>query len=85
MAEVSINGTKRTDFGKGASRRDRRAGFVPAVMYGHGSEPQHVALPARELGVALKQANVLLDINFDGKVELTLPKSISRKIGRAHV
>jgi large subunit ribosomal protein L25 len=78
MAEVSINGTKRTDFGKGASRRDRRAGLVPAVMYGHGSEPQHVALPARELGVALKQANVLLDINFDGKVELTLPKSISR-------
>lgn len=78
MAEVSINGTKRTDFGKGASRRDRRAGLVPAVMYGHGSEPQHVALPARELGVALKQANVLLDINFDGKVELTLPKSIAR-------
>ena len=78
MAEVSINGTKRTDFGKGASRRDRRAGLVPAVMYGHGSEPQHVSLPARELGVALKQSNVLLDINFDGKVELTLPKSISR-------
>ncbi len=78
MAEVSINGSKRTDFGKGASRRDRRAGLVPAVIYGHGAAPQHVALPARELTTALKQANVLLDINFDGKVELTLPKSITR-------
>lgn len=78
MAEVSINGSKRTDFGKGASRRDRRAGLVPAVIYGHGAAPQHVSLPARELGTALKQANVLLDINFDGKVELTLPKSITR-------
>jgi large subunit ribosomal protein L25 len=78
MAEISINGTKRTNFGKGASRRDRKAGLVPAVIYGHGAEPQHVSLPAREMGVALKTSNVLLDINFDGKVELTLPKSVTK-------
>lgn len=76
MAEVSINGAKRTEFGKGASRRDRRAGLVPAVIYGHGSEPRHIALPARELSLALKQPNVLLDITIDGKTELTLPKSV---------
>ncbi|MFM6841356.1 MAG: 50S ribosomal protein L25/general stress protein Ctc [Candidatus Planktophila sp.] len=76
MAEVSINGTSRTEFGKGASRRARRDGQVPAVIYGHGAEPVHITLPARELGNALKESNVLLNITFDGKTELTLPKSV---------
>jgi large subunit ribosomal protein L25 len=78
MAEISINGTSRTEFGKGAARRARRDGLVPAVIYGHGEKPAHIALPARELGVALKTTNVLLDIVVDGKTELTLPKSIVR-------
>ena len=78
MAEISINGVRRTEFGKGASRRARRDGLVPAVIYGHGEKPQHITLPARELGVALKQSNVLLDIMSDGKAELTLPKAIVR-------
>ena len=76
MAEVSINGTSRTEFGKGASRRARRDGQVPAVIYGHGAAPVHITLPARELGNALKESNVLLNITFDGKTELTLPKSV---------
>ena len=76
MAEVSINGTSRTEFGKGASRRARRDGQVPAVIYGHGAQPVHITLPARELGNALKESNVLLNITFDGKTELTLPKSV---------
>jgi len=78
MAEITINGTSRTEFGKGAARRARRDGLVPAVIYGHGEKPAHIALPARELGVALKTTNVLLDIVVDGKTELTLPKSIVR-------
>ena len=78
MAEISISGVLRTEFGKGASRRARRDGLVPAVIYGHGEKPQHITLPARELGVALKQSNVLLDITIDGKTELTLPKAIVR-------
>ena len=78
MAEVSIKGTTRTEFGKGASRRARVAGPVPAVIYGHGEKPVHITLPARELGVALKESNVLLNIDIDGKAELTLPKSIVR-------
>jgi large subunit ribosomal protein L25 len=52
--------------------------LVPAVIYGHGEKPKHITLPARELGVALKQSNVLLEINIDGKDELTLPKAIVR-------
>ena len=78
MAEVSIKGTTRTEFGKGASRRARVAGLVPAVIYGHGENPIHITLPARELGVALKESNVLLNIDIDGKAELTLPKSVVR-------
>ena len=78
MAEIQINGTTRTKFGKGASRRDRKAGLVPAVIYGHNAEPQHVALPSRELATALKASNVLLKVSFDGKSELVLPKSVSK-------
>ena len=78
MAEISINGVTRTEFGKGAARRARRDGMVPAVIYGHGAKPAHISLPARELGTALKTTNVLLDIVFDGKTELTLPKAIVR-------
>jgi large subunit ribosomal protein L25 len=78
MAEVTINGIVRTEFGKGASRRARRDGLVPAVIYGHGEKPRHVSLPVRELGNALKTSNVLLDIVIDGKTELTLPKAVVR-------
>ena len=78
MAEVSIKGVTRTEFGKGASRRARRDGLVPAVIYGHGEKPKHVALPMRELTNALKTSNVLLDIVVDGKTELTLPKAVVR-------
>ena len=78
MAEITINAVTRTEFGKGASRRARRDGMVPAVIYGHGEKPAHISLPARELGTALKTSNVLLDIVVDGKTELTLPKSIVR-------
>jgi large subunit ribosomal protein L25 len=76
MAEVAINGITRTEFGKGASRRARRDGQVPAVIYGHGEAPVHITLNARDLGNALKESNVLLNITFDGRTELTLPKSI---------
>ena len=78
MAEISIKGARRTEFGKGASRRSRRDGFIPAVIYGHGEKPQHVALPTRELGIALKTSNVLIDVILDDHTELTLPKSVSR-------
>jgi len=78
VAEISIKGARRTEFGKGASRRSRRDGFIPAVIYGHGEKPQHVALPSKELGVALKTSNVLIDVVLDDHTELTLPKSVSR-------
>ena len=48
MAEVRLSAELRTEFGKGGARRTRRAGKIPAVIYGHGDDPRHVSLPARE-------------------------------------
>ena len=78
MAEVSIKGARRSEFGKGASRRIRRDGNVQAVIYGHGEKPIHISLPAREVGVAMKTSNVLLNVDLGEKQELVLPKSIVR-------
>ena len=79
MPEVRIKADQRTEFGKGAARRTRRAGNVPGVIYGHGTAPAHVALPRHELTLALKTPNVLLLVQVDGGGDqLTLPKSVQR-------
>lgn len=78
MAEVRITTESRTEFGKGAARRVRREGKVPAVLYGHGSAPRHLTLPGHELMMALKTANVLLALDIDGASELALPKDVQR-------
>jgi large subunit ribosomal protein L25 len=69
---------KRTDFGKGAARKIRRAGNIPAVMYGHGTEPVHISLPGHDTMMALKQANALLTIVVEGKEQLALAKDVQR-------
>jgi large subunit ribosomal protein L25 len=56
----------RTEFGKGAARRVRRAGKVPAVVYGHGTDPMHIAMPGHDTMMALKQANALLTLVIEG-------------------
>ena len=68
----------RNEFGKGAARRIRRENKVPAVLYGHGSDPRHISLPGHELMLALKTANVLLTLDIDGGTELALPKDVQR-------
>ena len=78
MPEVTIAAELRTEFGKGAARRIRRADKVPAVLYGHGTDPVHIALPGHETMLALKTANVLLELSFDDKLELALPKHVQR-------
>jgi large subunit ribosomal protein L25 len=85
MAEISIKAERRSEFGKGASRRIRRAGSVPAVIYGHGEKPIHISLPAKDVLAAIKTSNVLLDIDIEGKVELTLPKSIVKNPLKGHL
>ncbi|HEX6919212.1 MAG TPA: 50S ribosomal protein L25/general stress protein Ctc [Actinomycetes bacterium] len=78
MSEVRIAAQSRTEFGKGAARRIRRANQVPAVLYGHGSAPRHISLPGHELMLALKSPNVLLSLELEGKNELALPKDVQR-------
>ena len=79
MAEVKIPAVARTEFGKGAARRTRRAGLVPAVLYGHGADPVHVSLPGHETLLALRVANALLAISIDGDApQLALPKQVQR-------
>ena len=78
MAEIKIQAEQRTEFGKGAARRIRRAGAVPAVLYGHGAAPAHITLPGHDLMLALKSANALLSVDIDGKSQLALPKQVQR-------
>ncbi|MGH3500111.1 MAG: 50S ribosomal protein L25/general stress protein Ctc [Nocardioidaceae bacterium] len=78
MPEVKIAAESRTEFGKGAARRIRRADKVPAVLYGHGSDPVHVSLPGHDLMLALKNSNALLSIDLDGSSKLVIPKQVQR-------
>ena len=79
MSENKIAAVARTEFGKGAARRTRRAGLVPAVLYGHGTDPVHVSLPGHDVTMALRVANALLTISIDGgKEQLALPKQVQR-------
>lgn len=68
----------RTDFGKGASRRARRDGYIPAVIYGHGEEPRHLLLPRHEGFLALRNPNQLLQLVEGDKKEMALAKDIQR-------
>jgi large subunit ribosomal protein L25 len=70
--------TARTKFGKGAARSIRREHNIPAVMYGHGTDPVHISLPGHQTMMALKVANALLTIEIDGKDHLALAKDIQR-------
>ena len=87
MAEFRLVAEPRTEFGKGSARRTRRAGRVPAVLYGHGQDVVHLSLPAREFAAALRNGgtNVLLTIEFDGQDQLALTKAVQRDpISRVH-
>lgn len=78
MAAEKITAELRTEFGKGAARRIRRAEKVPAVVYGHGNDPVHISLPGHETMMALKHggANALLELVIDGRSRLALTKQV---------
>jgi large subunit ribosomal protein L25 len=77
-AENNLIASVREETGKGASRRARREGQVPAVLYGHGADPQHLTLPAREFSAVLRNfgTNAVLTLDIAGKEALALPKAI---------
>ncbi|MEV4972807.1 50S ribosomal protein L25/general stress protein Ctc [Streptomyces scopuliridis] len=85
MAEVKISAEVRSEFGKGAARRTRRANKVPAVIYGHGADTVHVTLPGHDLMMALKTANALISLDIEGRKELVIPKAVQRNALRGHI
>ena len=86
MPEVRIAAEPRSEFGKGPSRRVRRAGRVPAVLYGHGTDPRHVSLPGHDVLLALRTANVLIRLEgLPGGSQLALPKAVQRDAIRGTV
>jgi len=86
VPEVRIAAEPRSEFGKGPSRRVRRAGRVPAVLYGHGTDPRHVSLPGHDVLLALRTANVLIRLEgLPGGSQLALPKAVQRDAIRGTV
>jgi len=79
VSEVRLAAEARTEFGKGAARRTRRAGKIPAVLYGHGSDPKHLALPALEFARVVREhgQNAVLTLEFDSTTELALTKTVT--------
>ncbi|HMT33473.1 MAG TPA: 50S ribosomal protein L25/general stress protein Ctc [Dermatophilaceae bacterium] len=78
MSEIKLPAERRTAFGKGAARKIRRDHKIPAVLYGHGTDPVHITLPGHETQMALKTANALLSIDLEGSAQLALAKDVQR-------
>lgn len=86
MAKILLAARVRTEFGKGAARRTRRDGDVPAVLYGHGADTRHLAINAREFSRAIKgDANAVLTLQIDGDEQLALPRAIVRHPIKDHL
>ncbi|MBH0010180.1 50S ribosomal protein L25/general stress protein Ctc [Salinibacterium sp. SWN1162] len=81
MAKPGVNHVvtdARESFGKGAARKLRALGKIPAVIYGHGTDPIHVALPGHEIGLILRKSNQILDLDINGKSQLALVKDVQK-------
>ena len=76
--ENQVVATTRSEFGKGAARRLRAAGKIPAVIYGHKTETRHVELPGHELSLIVRKANALIELDIDGTKELVLVKDVQK-------
>lgn len=68
----------RDSFGKGAARKIRAAGKIPAVIYGHGTDPVHITVPAHQVGLLLRKANAVLDLDIEGTSQLALVKDVQK-------
>ena len=68
----------RENFGKGYARRLRAAGKIPAVIYGHGTDPVHVSLPGHQVSLLIRRANAVLELDVAGKQQLTLVKDVQK-------
>ncbi|MGA7148517.1 MAG: 50S ribosomal protein L25/general stress protein Ctc [Microbacterium sp.] len=77
-SDTKVHAEVRENFGKGFARRLRAAGKIPAVIYGHGTDPVHVALPGHQIALLIRRANVVLELDVEGRQELTLVKDVQK-------
>ena len=77
-SDTKVHAELRESFGKGFARRLRAAGKIPAVIYGHGTDPVHVALPGHQVGLLIRRANVVLELDVNGTQQLTLVKDVQK-------
>lgn len=73
-----ISAEHRETFGKGAARKLRAAGRIPAVIYGHGTDPVHISLPGHETALIIRKANAVLDLDISGASQLALVKDVQK-------
>jgi large subunit ribosomal protein L25 len=78
QTENSVAAELRTSFGKGAARKLRATGKIPAVLYGHGTDPVHVALPGHQVALILRKANAVLDLDIEGTEQAALVKDVQK-------
>lgn len=76
--DTKVHAELRENFGKGYARRLRAAGQIPAVIYGHGTDPQHVALPGHQVSLLIRRANAVLELDVAGTEQLTLVKDVQK-------
>jgi len=76
--DTKVHAEFRESFGKGFARRLRAAGKIPAVIYGHGTDPVHVALPGHQVSLLIRRANAVLELDLDGKSQLALVKDVQK-------
>lgn len=76
--DTKVIAETRENFGKGFARRLRAAGKIPAVIYGHGGEPQHVSLPGHQVALIIRKSNAVLALDIDGTTQLTLVKDVQK-------
>jgi large subunit ribosomal protein L25 len=76
--DTKVHAELRENFGKGFARRLRAAGQIPAVIYGHGTAPVHVALPGHQMSLLIRRANAVLEMDVNGQTQLTLVKDVQR-------
>lgn len=76
--DTKVHAEVREQFGKGFARRLRAAGKIPAVIYGHGTDPVHVALPGHQVSLIIRRANALLELEVDGNDHLALVKDVQK-------
>ncbi len=85
MPQVRLEAEPRSDFGKGAARRLRRTGRVPAVIYGDGDAPRHISLPGHELQQALRKPKVVLQVDLDGSLTATAARDVQREVVKQYL